>query len=566
MGLRSFIFSANTKNVLRHVYSSYHVISSVWLGFVSKLIENITTKCLLPVLFAKLIIELIDGDSKNVSIVLLEIMLLLILTAIINSVGDHFFVKYTDIRYKELVGQFHAKLLSKDVEYFENESIGKIQSLFRDHLDGTIHVVRLFRGDVFSFLTALFLPVITLCFYNLRIAIAVFILGFIELFITNWTAKKVKEHRKDARAIYNKLTGETTDQLMNISVVKASGREEYFKQSVMKLASEEEKLFTKRHEFEAFTEFVKGVIIAIGISFTLWLITIVNFNSKEMMELIVIAILYLIQINLAITSFPDLFKKFHEHIDRVSWTLPVLSNSWESINDVAVSDEAIISTDIVFKDVDYSHRFRTGKNVVKVFEKFNLELNTGIHYAIMSKSGAGKSTLANLVMRFDDVTAGSILIGGNDIRNYKINNLRKVLSYVPSQPILFTRTIRENIVLYNPTASHDEIISACQSAQAHEFISNLEKGYDTHVSERGSNLSAGQKQRIAIARAFLKMNAKIFIFDEITSALDEDAAGNLVSSIRERLANKTILFFTHDVDLADKLDKKVVIQKVEAKK
>lgn len=564
MGFRATILSSSFRDVIKHVYSSYKQVYFVWFGFVSKSIENFTSKCLLTILFAKLILALVDGDSNTATLMIVIIIISLVVTAIINSIGDHFFVKYTDIRYKDLVGQFHAKLLSKDVEYFESESTGKINTLFRDHLDGTIHVVRLFRGEVLSFFSALFFPVIALCFYDVKIAIAVFVIGFIEWFITNWTAKKVKSQRKDARAVYNTLTSEVTDQLLNITVVKASGTEESFKQTVMNLASEEEKLFTRRHKFEALTEFIKGTIVALGMGLTLWLITIENTNTKETMELIVIAILYLLQINLAISNFPDLFKKLHEHIERVYWTLPILSSSWESFRDVSTGDDTIISSDVIFRDVIYSHRIRTGNNVVKVFDNFNLEVKAGTHCAVMSKSGAGKSTLANLLLRFDDVTGGNILIGGKDIRKYKIKKLRELLSYVPSQPILFNRTIRENVILYNPDASQDEIVSACQFAQAHEFISKLENKYETKVGERGANLSGGQKQRIAIARAFLKMDAKIFIFDEITSALDEDVAGNLVASIRERLAGKTIFFMTHNADLADKMDYKVSIEKVES--
>jgi ABC-type bacteriocin/lantibiotic exporter with double-glycine peptidase domain len=547
------------KQVFTHVYVSYKEVRSVWLGFLSKLIENFTSKCLLSILFAKLIVALVEGNSRAAIILINTTTGVLIVTAIINSLGDHFFVKYTDQRYKVLAGDFHSKLLTKDVAYFERESVGKLNTLFRDHLDGTIRVIRLLRGEVLSFLSALFFPVLALLFYNVTLAIAVLVIGLIEFLITNWTANKVKLERKGALAVYKTLTAEVTDQILNITVVKASGREDSFKQSVINLAAEEEALFTHRHKFEAFTEFVKATMVAIGLGFTLWLITKENTSTKATAELLVLAILYLLQINLAISNFPDLFKTFHEHIDRVYSTLPILSSQWESFNECSSEANQPQTPDVSFDHVDYSYRDESGVTLTQVFENFSLEVKAGTHCAVMGKSGSGKSTLAHLLMRFDDVTAGGILVGGIDIREYDIKYFRECLSYVPSQPILFNRTIRENIILYSPNASQDEIISACECAQVNEFISSLENGYESVVSERGGNLSSGQKQRIAIARALLKKEAKIFIFDEITSALDEGAADNLVKSIKDRLVTKTVFFMTHNADLGNRMDYKVLL-------
>jgi ATP-binding cassette subfamily B protein len=551
-------FLTTIYQVFKHVYVSYKEVRSVWLGFLSKLIENFTSKCLLSILLAKLIKALVEGDRGFATTLILITVGALIATAIVNSIGDHFFVKYTDKRYKVLAGDFHSKLLAKDVAYFEQESVGKLESLFRNHLDGTIKVIRLLRGNVLSFLSALFFPVIALVFYDLKIAAAVLIIGLIELWVTNWTANKVRLQRKDARAVYDTLTGEVTDQLLNITVVKASGREDSFKQSVVDLAEKEEKLFTHRHKFEAASELIKATLVAIGLGFTLLLITKENTSTKETTELIVISILYLLQINLAISNFPDLFKSFHEHIDVVYSTLPILTSRWESLNRNVSKTNQILTPDVIFDHVGYTYR-HAEETAKKVFENFDLEVKAGTHCAVMGESGVGKSTIAHLLMRFDDVTSGKILIGGIDIRDYDVKYLRESLSYVPSQPILFHRTIRENIILYSPDASQEEIVSACECAQIHGVISSLEKGYDTLVSERGGNLSSGQKQRIAIARALLKKEAKIFIFDEITSALDEGAAGNLVKSIRDRLFAKTVFFMTHNADLANRMDYKVVI-------
>lgn len=549
---------SNIYQVYRHVYISYKEVRSVWLGFISKIIENFTSKCLLSILLGKLLVALLEGDREFATTLILITIGVLIVTAIANFIGDHFFVKYTDERYETLAGDFHSKLLAKDVAYFEEESVGRLEKLFRNHLNGTIKVIRLARGDVLSFLSAFFFPVLALLFYNAKIALAVFVIGLIELVVTEWTANYVKSQRIEADAVYDILTGEVTDQLLNITVVKASGREDSFKQSVVDLAKKEEKLFEHRHKVEVALDLVKAMLVAIGFGFTLWLITKESITTKETTELIVISVLYLLQINLAISNFPDLFKSFHENIEQVYKTLPILTSKWESRSRGVSNDNRIQTPDVLFENVGFTYRY--GKETAKkVFENFNLEVKAGTHCAVMGESGVGKSTIAHLLMRFDDVINGKIMIGGIDIREYDVEHLMESLSWVPSQPILFHRTIRENIILYSPDASQEEIVFACECAQIHKFISSLEKGYEALVSERGVNFSSGQKQRIAIARALLKMEAKIFIFDEITSALDEDAADSLVDGIRERLSGKTVFFMTHNADLADKMDFKVVI-------
>ena len=173
-------------------------------------------------------------------------------------------------------------------------------------------------------------------------------------------------------------------------------------------------------------------------------------------------------------------------------------------------------------------------------------------------SGAGKSTLANLLLRFDEVENGSIQIDGIDIRDVRQSELRQNIAYVPQEPLLFHRSVRDNIAYYNTKVDIEEIVKAAKAAYAHEFIEKLPDGYETIVGERGVKLSGGQKQRVAIARAVLK-KAPIILFDEATSALDSESEQIIQQALPEILGKHTAIIIAHRLSTVAKLDRIIVI-------
>ncbi|PWU10713.1 MAG: ABC transporter ATP-binding protein [Verrucomicrobia bacterium] len=194
-----------------------------------------------------------------------------------------------------------------------------------------------------------------------------------------------------------------------------------------------------------------------------------------------------------------------------------------------------------------------------VLEDVCLSLNTGESLAIVGGTGAGKSTLLSLVPRFYDPTEGAVRIGGENIRNLKKESLRSQIGIVLQDTILFSTTIRENIAYGCPNAKPEEIVEAARHAQALEFIERLPSGFDTLVGERGGYLSVGQRQRIGIARAFLK-NAPILLLDEPTSALDPRTEANIMETIWKLMQNRTTLIVTHRLGIIHRMSRIVVLQ------
>ncbi|OGE85628.1 MAG: hypothetical protein A3J48_01520 [Candidatus Doudnabacteria bacterium RIFCSPHIGHO2_02_FULL_46_11] len=208
---------------------------------------------------------------------------------------------------------------------------------------------------------------------------------------------------------------------------------------------------------------------------------------------------------------------------------------------------------IVFKGVFF--KYGQGEEVLS---DFNIEVKPGERIGIVGHSGAGKSTITKLLLRLNDVSEGSITIDGQNIRSVTQDDLRSVISYVPQEPILFHRPIRENISYGKVSATPDEITEVAQKAHAHEFISKLPKGYDTLVGERGVKLSGGERQRVAIARAMLK-NAPILVLDEATSSLDSISETYIQDAFNELMKGKTTIVIAHRLSTIQKMDRIIVL-------
>ncbi|MGV3244323.1 ABC transporter ATP-binding protein [Staphylococcus sp. 11261D007BR] len=210
---------------------------------------------------------------------------------------------------------------------------------------------------------------------------------------------------------------------------------------------------------------------------------------------------------------------------------------------------------IEFKDV----AFRYNKDEQNVLNGINLEVKHGQTVAFVGMSGGGKSTLISLIPRFYDVTKGKILIDDHDIQSFEISSLRRQIGMVQQDNILFSDTVKENILLGRPDATFEEVVEAAKMANAHDFITSLPNGYDTEVGERGVKLSGGQKQRLSIARIFLN-NPPVLILDEATSALDLESEAIIQDALETLSNDRTTLIVAHRLSTITHADKIVVVE------
>ena len=250
-------------------------------------------------------------------------------------------------------------------------------------------------------------------------------------------------------------------------------------------------------------------------------------------------------INMAAYQVATAFKRISTIIDK---TIQIK-------NDDSLPSLKIDNTNIGFKNVNFQYPTTNAKAVKNI----NIDIPGGSMSAFVGHSGAGKSTIINLLPRFYDPQQGKILIDNQDIRKISLNSLRKNISLVSQDIILFDDTINNNVTYAKSDASQNEVIDACKFAAAHEFIEKLPKGYQTLIGENGIKLSGGQKQRISIARAILK-KSPIILLDEATSSLDADSEEIVQNAILNLTKNKTTLVIAHRLSTIHKADKIFVIK------
>ncbi len=239
-------------------------------------------------------------------------------------------------------------------------------------------------------------------------------------------------------------------------------------------------------------------------------------------------------------------------LDRVSEVLDYDLKVSEIVNPVSISD---INDKIEFKNIGFQY---DKDNVI--LKDFSLSIPKGKTVALVGQSGSGKTTIANLLTRFYDVSEGQILIDNVDIKNLNLTQYRHLLGMVTQESVLFNDSVYNNILMGKPDASKEEVINAAKIANADQFITQLQDGYDTNIGDDGNKLSGGQKQRISIARAVLK-NPPIMILDEATSALDTESERMVQDALEKMMENRTSLIIAHRLSTIQKADLIVVMER-----
>lgn len=225
------------------------------------------------------------------------------------------------------------------------------------------------------------------------------------------------------------------------------------------------------------------------------------------------------------------------------------------IKDDKASDAKVENGSIEFRNVTFGYNKTAEEPVLK---DVNLKINSGETIGIIGGTGSAKSTLVSLISRLYDVSEGQVLVGGRDVKDYKLKNLRDEVAVVLQKNVLFSGTIRDNLKWGDMNATDEEIISACKSAQAHDFVMSFPKGYDTDLGQGGVNVSGGQKQRLCIARALLK-KPKIVILDDSTSAVDTATDALIRQAFREKLRDTTTIIIAQRISSVKDSDRIIVL-------
>jgi ATP-binding cassette subfamily B protein len=264
--------------------------------------------------------------------------------------------------------------------------------------------------------------------------------------------------------------------------------------------------------------------------------------------------LYILGLGSSLWGFSRIIRDFYESYADAKEMVEIMKLPYEIKNIPTAKPLRIFSGEVVFNNVSFSFN-----NNRKILKNINIKIKAGEKVALVGPSGAGKTTFARLLLRFHDVTSGEIIIDGQNIHNVTLESLREAIGLVPQDPLLFHRTIMENIHYGKPSATDAEVMKAAELAYCDEFVKGLSQKYNTYVGERGIKLSGGERQRVAIARAILK-NAPILILDEATSSLDSHSESLIQSALDTLMKNKTVIVVAHRLSTIRKMDRIVVMK------
>lgn len=350
------------------------------------------------------------------------------------------------------------------------------------------------------------------------------------------------------------MTGFLADVMTNITAVKSAGAEAAESRSARKVALGWHASSLK--VMNAFLGYSTGFSLVVALTNTGAVVAAVlaSQNNLFAVSTVYLAVTYTITVTEQLWEITSVMRNFNK----------VMGDAHDMVEILAIPPEVADTTDVQFRRGPGAVRFdrvgfaHQGAGDEPLFEDFDLQIAPGEKLGLVGHSGSGKSTLVRLLLRFADVDAGSISIDGQDLRSVTQASLRREIAYVAQEPLLFHRSIRDNIGYSRPGATFEQIVTAAQRASADDFIRALPQGYDTLVGERGVKLSGGQRQRIAIARAVLA-DAELLVLDEATSALDSESELLIQAALARAMAGRTTIVIAHRLSTVQAMDRIVVL-------
>ena len=511
---------------------------------------------ILPYVLAQAIGELSgQNNGSNLSGILWLAAGVGLIGAILNYVGFRTLVTHESNMVQDLRESTFVSLMHKDYNFFANNKIGSMTSRYIDFVRSYVTIQDLFVIRTLGFILTVGSGTIILANQSPIVASIFVLLISILILEIRWSAKKRASWRHERKNLISEIHGDVADTLTNSLVVKSYASEGREIAKLQKKTRRFTVIFRKDIGF-IMTEGSTRVLLMIITQIVAIILSAGLIKNGQMnIATAVFVLAYMQRIGSQLFVLGDIINGYDQaFLDAQPMTEMLLSQN--SVDNISGSKDLVLkSPSITLHDVT----FRYPSTNIDVLSKVSLTIPAGQKVGLVGPSGAGKSTLVNLLLRFSDTTEGSILIDGQDIKNITQSSLRNNIAYVPQEPMLFHRSIKENIIYGKPNASEKQIISAAKRSNALDFINQLPQSFDTMVGERGIKLSGGQRQRVAIARAILK-DSPILILDEATSALDSESEKLIQESLENLMKNRTSIVIAHRLSTIAKLDRIIVLE------
>ena len=472
-----------------------------------------------------------------------KLSLLYILLRVVDTAANYFMqsvghVMGTHIE-TDMRRDLFAHLQDLPHAYYSNTKIGQLMSRITSDLFDITEFAHHFPEEVFITSIKVVIAFVILCGMNIPLTLIIFAMLPLMVLCSNHFARPMQRSFRESRHQLGEINARVEDSLSGIRVVKSFANEdlekEKFAEGNQAFLGVKKRMYHNMAGFHSVTRMFDGVmyilVVCVGAIFMI---------RGHISEADLVAYLLYVTTLLAsvrrLVEFTEGFQRGITGIERFVEVMEVPPSIADAPGAVELKQ---VRGELEFDDVSF--HYEDGGDVLS---HINLRVKPGESVALVGPSGGGKTTLCNLIPRFYEAQSGTIRIDGVDIKEYTLHSLRKQIGMVQQDVYLFSASVLANIEYGRPGASREEIIEAASLAGAHDFIMELEHGYDTYVGEHGVKLSGGQKQRISIARVFLK-NPPILILDEATSALDNESEHLVQRSLEELMKGRTTFTIAH---------------------
>ncbi|HXE09914.1 MAG TPA: ABC transporter ATP-binding protein [Verrucomicrobiae bacterium] len=458
--------------------------------------------------------------------------------------------------WRDMANDIYDHLQSQSQRFHADRFGGALVSQTNKFLSSYERLMDDFIWSIVPSLTSIIVAIGVLLFVSFQYALVLIVIIVIYLVLMSRRIVKQLPYNTKQAELVSEQTAALADAITNMSTIRAFAGERY---ESKRFGGASDRLFKASHTLsieilksEALSHFqTNGFQI---IALLAGLIAVTGYHTNA--SILYLAISYTQNITNQLWQFSRLIRNINRSLgDAVEMT--EILNLEPEIKDPDEPQKARIKRgEVRFDKVAFSYPENTEE---ALFTDLSFKIKPGEKVGLVGPSGGGKTTVTRLLLRFMDIASGEISIDSQDIAAIRQADLRQHIAYVPQEPILFHRSLMENIRYGRPGASDKEVIAVAKMAHAHEFIESLPDGYDTLVGERGVKLSGGQRQRVAIARAMLK-NAPILVLDEATSALDSESEVLIQDALWKLMEGRTAIVIAHRLSTIQRMDRIIVME------
>ncbi len=510
---------------------------------------------LLAYLAGNLIPAIGSGDLSKVSSIIIK-SLFVFLVQKTAQFGQDVFIAKPSLEISEVMrGNLFRRIQKIKMNFVENISAGDITYRLTEDADRVSEVIYKTAQDTIPCTLQLLAVIIYMFYLDWSLTVSTFVLAPLIILSVNTFGRRVLLASEKSQESTSNLAGLIGESINGMSTIRAFAAENWIEKRFYKRLSTNKKAKYKTLKLLAFQHPVVGFVEAFGILAILGLgaarINLGLLTSEEFSSFFAAILMLIDPISHVSTNFND-YKQAEASIKRL-----------KSINQKPVEDEkenlqkiSNFEGNIVFKKVNFAY-----KKDNQVLKNINLEIKRGEVTAFVGASGAGKSTMLALILKFINPNNGDIFIDDENLKILNTKDIRKNIALVQQQPFLFSGTIID-VIRMGRDFTKEEVIESARKANAHNFIQKLPEKYETEITERGSNFSGGQIQRIAIARAILG-NPSILLLDEATSALDAESESEVQKGLNRAMKNRTVIIIAHRLATTQEANKIVVFDKGE---